>query len=1454
MAERQSVSEDRSLGEAADFLRGGGKMGELMRALDWSRTALGPVTRWPQSLKTAVSIMLNSRYAMFVWWGRPLTNLYNDAYRPFLGEKHPLALGQSARDVWSEIWGLIGPRTEAVLECGESTFDEALLLIMERYGYPEETYFTFSYSPIRDDRGQVGGIFCAVTDETSRVIGERRLKLLREVAASASETHTPKQVCAAAAGCISGDAYDLPFALLYLSEGGGRRARLVARSGIDAAHPAARSVVELDEPAAIWPFAEAKEKGEPLVVEDLQSRFERLPTGAWDRPPTRAVVIPFAEQGQTSLAGFLVAGLNPYLLYDEGYRGFVGLLAGQIAAGIANARAYEEEHRRAEALAEIDRAKTAFFSNVSHEFRTPLTLMLGPLEDLLAKPGGSAGDSALAATAHRNGLRLLKLVNSLLDFSRIEAGRVQASYEPTDLGALTAELASNFRSACEKAGLSLAVDCPTLPERVYVDRDMWEKIVLNLVSNAFKYTLAGGIEVRLRQRDGAAILSVRDTGCGIPENEIPQLFERFHRIEGAQGRTHEGTGIGLALVQELVKLHAGRVWIESARGVGSTFAVSLPLGTAHLPPDRIRAARTLSSTTIGAIAYVEEALRWLPGEQGIARRENTVEREILAEQPSLTPAVSIASDERRIILLADDNADMRDYLGRLLGAQYEVKAVANGSEALTALHEGNRPDLLLSDVMMPGLDGFGLLRAVRADPALTDLPVILLTARAGEEASAEGIEAGADDYLVKPFSARELLARIAANLEKSRLRRHSRRAEESARVAEERLRAALLASGTGTFRWDIGTRTVEADEALDRLFGLPPSGTATRRIDEFLARVHPEDRAGVMERVERCIEEGVDFEIEFRVRGPIGSPAWLYARSKMFLAADGHPAYMAGACVDITARKCAEAELQRLNVRLEQLVEERTSDLADANARLRLEKSLCERLIESSLSGIVALDREYRYTIFNPAMEQMTGIPRAQVLGQVVFEVFPFIKGTPAEAAWRRAIDREEASSAFDLRYAVPETGREGSYEAFYSPLYGSGRECIGALAVVRETTERQRMEEAVRQSQRLEAIAQLTGGVAHDFNNLLMVIGGNIELLKHRRGKMDRIVGVVEDAVARGQSLTRQLLSFSRRQPLQPQVLDLSALAPKLIELLRASLRGDIEIVTDIAEDVWPVKVDLAELELALLNIAVNARDAMPKGGRLSLGVRNERLIRGPVSAGGSIGDFVRIAVTDTGTGIPADVLGKVFEPFFTTKDVGKGTGLGLSQVHGFITQSGGEIAITSAEGEGTTVSLLLPRSTAPLLPPELETAAQVTPPASGIVLLVEDNEEVAEVTTAMLESLGFVVRRAPSAQRALKYLESGEHLDLVLTDIVMPGGTNGIEVARTIRECYPHLPILLTTGYSTVAHEAVGEGFILLSKPFRVSVLEKIIRNALDHNTPISSKPAEATLPGRARTPTAS
>jgi signal transduction histidine kinase/DNA-binding response OmpR family regulator len=719
-------------------------MGALMRTIDWSKTPVGPVDFWPQSLRTALSILLETGFPMYIAWGPEFTQFYNDGYRPILGStKHPAAMGRSTRETFAEIWDIIGPMFAGVMD-GTPTTVVDFMLPLDRHGFAEECYFIFSYSPIRQENGQVGGVLVTVTETTQRVLGERRLEATQALAARTREAKTVHDACGISGAVLSAHAVDVPFALIYLLDPRGD-AVLEAAAGITTDSGVPNRVALSAGEQCLWPFAEVLRTGEPVVV-DVQDRGAKLPA-------ERAFVLPIVEHGVEGAVGILVAGLSPRLMLDAGYRDFLVMVASQIGTALASARALEAAEARAAALAELDRAKTAFFSNVSHEFRTPLTLLLGPTEEAVTSHGSLQGEDL--DVVYRNAQRLLKLVNTLLDFSRIEAGRVHASFEPTDLARVTADLASAFRSATERAGLSLVVECPPLPESVYVDRDMWEKVVLNLISNAFKFTFAGTIRVSLAWRNTHVELAVADTGVGIPSEEVPRVFERFHRVERTRGRTYEGSGIGLSLVRELVAMHGGKVTVDSVVGQGTTFTVSLPTGASHLPPERVHAARTSVSTGVGATPYVHEALRWLPAPP-------------VSHAPARDGAALRERDEARV-LVADDNADMREYISRLLGERWTIDAVADGTTALAQARDV-RPDVVVADVMMPGLDGFALLRALREDERTRSVPVILVSARAGEEASVEGLQAGADDYLVKPFSARELIARVQTQVFRARMR------------------------------------------------------------------------------------------------------------------------------------------------------------------------------------------------------------------------------------------------------------------------------------------------------------------------------------------------------------------------------------------------------------------------------------------------------------------------------------------------------------------------------------------------------------------------------------------------------------------------------------------------------------------------------------------------------------
>ena len=519
--------------------------------------------------------------------------------------------------------------------------------------------------------------------------------------------------------------------------------------------------------------------------------------------------------------GFFVAGLNRYRAFDEGYRGFIELVAGQITAGLTNARAYEEERLRNERLLELDEAKTAFFTNVSHELRTPLTLLLGPAEDALADDTASLqGEQRIRVERiHRNAQRLLKLVNTLLDFSRLQSGRVNAAYTPTDLGRYTAELVSMFESATDRAGLDLVIDTPPLPDPVYVDAEMWAKIVMNLVSNALKFTFTGGITVRLYATDHDVELSVIDTGIGIDPADQERLFERFHRVIGAQSRSHEGTGVG-----------------PGARGRAG------------------RAPRRLRGRAVHARGRFD-----VHGHDPVRRRAST--RRPGRQRPGRADRAAL---RRRLRRRGDALAGPRDERPRTRPRPRASARACSSSTttptcgptsprcstpatrcrprptALVALELARRdpPELVVTDVMMPNLDGFGLLAGLQADPATTDIPVIMVSARAGEEGTIEGLEAGADDYLIKPFAARELLARVHANIELDR----ARRTRDALRRSGDLLDQAQRLARVGSWEIDLATNEMTASAEYLRQVGLTAEELRAGGLDPCLPARAPRRR------------------------------------------------------------------------------------------------------------------------------------------------------------------------------------------------------------------------------------------------------------------------------------------------------------------------------------------------------------------------------------------------------------------------------------------------------------------------------------------------------------------------------------------------------------------------------------------------------------------------------------
>jgi len=761
------------------------QMADRIREFDWASTSIGPLAQWPVPWRNASRLIVDSGFPAALALGPDLLYLYNDAFIAVGGpDRHPSALGRPVKEVWKEIWPYLEAKFRETLSTSRPTSETDFLMPLMRSGYLEETYMRFSFAVVRDDGGTPSGIFCTATENTELVITRRQTECLRRLATQSSSAESPEEACRLAATVLEEQDRDLPFALLYLFNRETGRVELAATAGLSVVPESVPQSIRLDTAEDTWRLAGVSSRGEPSLIENMATILGPF----LSRPglvPERAIALPVASGIPGAPFGILVAGVNPMRPAADS-RAFHESVAMHLERAIVSARMKQLAEERARELSALDRAKTLFFSNISHELRTPLTLILAPLRQVLDCASLAPEHREMLGTARKAAGRLHRLVNSLLDFARIEARRSDAHYQPTDLAVLTADLAAMFRSVFEVARIGLIVDCPTLSEPAYVDQEMWAKIVHNLLSNALKFTLEGQVAVRLRMDNDHFELEVSDTGCGISKEDLPRIFERFAMVKASHARTVEGTGIGLSLVEELTWLHGGTVEVTSDLGVGTTVRVSILKGFAHLPEDRLEATRTVAPIQAGAEPFLDEALGWMGDMPAVCAATGVALGGVPPERHDDAGSAEPAPRER--ILVVDDNAQMRYYLSRLLKDRWQVEAEPDGAAALEHIRR-HAPDVVVADVMMPRMDGIEMLRTLRAGPATAELPVLLLSARAGEEASVEGLQAGANDYLVKPFSQRELLARIEVLLAQGRQRAAERlarsQAEQNVRAREE---------------------------------------------------------------------------------------------------------------------------------------------------------------------------------------------------------------------------------------------------------------------------------------------------------------------------------------------------------------------------------------------------------------------------------------------------------------------------------------------------------------------------------------------------------------------------------------------------------------------------------------------------------------------------------------------
>ncbi|KAJ3163018.1 hypothetical protein HDU88_006512 [Geranomyces variabilis] len=1410
-------------------LLGTTEMHRLTAEYSWETTHLGALSSWSESQLAAISLVLNAEIPMLLFWGEAGYIFYNVAYIPFLGDKHPAALGKPGKESWLEIWDFIGPLLARVFDGIVEFMTDQLLLInrgnMDK-SYLEETYFTWSYSPVVDNDGNIAGAITPVLETTDGILYKRRLRTLHALSYQMGKSCSVDVALELAATIFEKECADVPVCGLYILDTATQKLVLRSTSGLPVPHPSMPTEIPLHDATtdAIWPISSVITS--PCIdnVNVSSGIWDDASGGIWpDQHPSSACVFSIRQSPTDQVLGVCIMGLNPRKQLDGPYREFCEQLRTQLANGILQARAIEIETQRAEELKALDTAKTAFFANVSHEFRTPLTLILGPLTDLLAANKLDASTRSQLQVMNRATLRLLKLVNTVLDFAGLESGRTSAQYVESNLAGLTVDAASMFRAAIEKGGLKFTVDVDQNVDNMWVDQDMWDKIVCNLISNAYKFTLQGEIAVTLRRQKSVVLLSVRDTGCGIAQDAVPKLFQRFYRVAGSKGRSHEGSGIGLALAMELVQLHGGRCWAESQVGVGTTIFVEIPIGCDHLPKTANKIRREsapsvreneLNKREVRRGGFLAETSKWGTSLDADINRASPTSSTLSVADRNETdgddPPLKIFGRTNFHILLADDNADMRDYVSRLLlQCGYRVTVVSDGAEALASAL-ATTPDLILSDITMPNLDGVELLQAVRKNSKLKSTPLILLSARAGEEAKVQGLELGADDYLVKPFSRKELLARVHTHLELGLLRRNL---EQALIARESEFKLLCQMAPVGISRGDGQDSLTFVNENWREIMGM--EGLEISYPLNWMHQIHPEDGTRLKEQMQQFNDLKSRYSCEFRLVLPNRTPSERHVVIHCApVTTDGMQTSWFSALVDVTSMR--QMEKERLEMMEKTTLQERRRANEAEENRKHMESFtdiICHE-IRNPLSGILQNAELLRESMDSRLARDQNGdsaLAGADALHPYTIAAQHDIECLSAivMCARHQQVITDDVLNLSKLR----------SRRVTLNPSWFRPQDIL--LRVVR-------MFKAETVKKGIEMVARFTrDGVE---GPVVTHIGGE---------------GVVPAAIV---SVTDPAddNDFVYLDPdrLSQILFNLLSNACKFTE---KSPRRRIEIHLALAENV----VAMSPNNIKNGKHSVAATPALPIDGRQSPSTR-----RGSLSPHGSASNIsnnasanakLAISVFDTGIGMTREEQAALFQRFTqahtkTYKEYG-GSGLGLFICKELVEYMNGTITVSSTPGEGTvfrcdigcerrtrdaTASSLSLSAAGATPPPERATAATLRspervaakplkpttatspPPATGLrVLIVEDNLVNQRVLSRQLELAGIKYAVANNGIEAVAMVSKDPKFDCILMDVEMPD-MGGIEATERIRQMetdwaaasdsttppLPRLPILGLSG----------------------------------------------------------
>ncbi|WWC87709.1 uncharacterized protein L201_002601 [Kwoniella dendrophila CBS 6074] len=789
---------------------------EMVENIDWKKTPLGDRSKWRDVIDPILSIVFESKSSDCVWLGPDLRQVYNKGYSQLLD--HPRSMGRPAKEVWASVWDTIEPYVKLCMS-GTAVFKDNDPIFFKRYGNNVlmEHYHSWRYVPIAGKDGSILGIFNQSVETTEKVLQDRRLASSRDLAERMLIVRSMDEYFGAVVEVLEENSKDAPFFMCYKiqqTENNSAhvqvQATLEATVGVPENHPSAEKKLSFTLPpirtranfgpnadrlssptlSAIsalssgsgrvchvtsdghqWPILKALNTRQCVIVDDCSELIEGYSICQWDELPFAAIVIPICSDGSIEVPdGVIIMGLNVRRPFDAEYDGWVNGIRSQLVSTLANVKAAEAEQRMEEDNARMEKAKAAWFRGAAHDLRSPLTLIAGPLSDLMDDNPTPKQRTALV-TAQRNIDRLMRLVNALMDFSRLEAGRMEGRFLPTDLGSFVTDLAALFRPAVERLGIQYTIDVEPCDHLVYVDPTLFETIISNIIGNALKYTEKGSITVQVRYTDHAEI-SVIDTGVGIPEDEVPLVTEWYHRATTAIHAGTQGSGLGLALAKELLRLHCGDLIVSSKTAStpnqphGSTFTARIPLSFKPLPPT---SSMTTSKFGSYGAAVANEVLRWNKEDGESSSSDGVTTDSILGSNSKFSDGFLFEKTDT--VLLVEDNTDMRNYIKQILTPFCTVIEASNGQQALE-MAISNPPNLILSDMLMPKMNGLELLQEIRNHPNTKIIPMVLLSAIAGDESRVEALMMGAEDYLAKPFKPKELVARVHLHLQVGKKRAH----------------------------------------------------------------------------------------------------------------------------------------------------------------------------------------------------------------------------------------------------------------------------------------------------------------------------------------------------------------------------------------------------------------------------------------------------------------------------------------------------------------------------------------------------------------------------------------------------------------------------------------------------------------------------------------------------------